>query len=72
MHLTATATKSGSSLDDRATFDELRKLEPTFDEKFKIEKVVDAAGKALDYTVNKTMRIDLARPLKPGTIQVQH
>jgi len=57
-----------SSLDDRATFDELRKLEPTFDGGFKIEKVVDAAGKALDYTVNKTMmRIDLARPLKPGS-----
>lgn len=32
-----------------------------------LEKVVDANGKALSYTVNKTMmRIDLPSPLKPG------
>jgi len=56
-----------SSLERRTSFDDLRKLEPSFDGGFKIEKVVDAAGKALDYTVNNTMmRIDLPRPLKPG------
>ena len=37
-------------------------------EGFNIEKVADLAGNALDYTINKTMmRIDLPRPLKPGT-----
>ena len=56
-----------SSLERRTSFDDLRKLEPSFDGGFKIEKVLDAAGKALDYTVNNTMmRIDLPRPLKPG------
>ena len=56
-----------SSLDGRTYFSDLKKLEPTFDGGFKIEKVVDAAGKGLDYTINNTMmRIDLPRPLKPG------
>ncbi len=33
----------------------------------KIEKITDAAGKKLEYVVNKTMmRIDLPEPLKPG------
>ena len=57
-----------SSLDDRTYFSDLEKLEPTFDGGFNIEKVADLAGNALDYTINKTMmRIDLPRPLKPGT-----
>ena len=52
-----------SSLDGRTYFSDLKKLEPTFDGGFKIEKVVDAAGKNLDYTINNTMmRIDLPRP----------
>jgi Peptidase family M1 domain len=34
---------------------------------FNIVRVVDALGKKLDYTINKTMmRIDLPQPLKPG------
>ena len=57
-----------SSLDDRTYFSDLEKLEPTFDGGFNIEKVADLAGNALDHTINKTMmRIDLPRPLKPGT-----
>jgi hypothetical protein len=32
-----------------------------------ITKIVDAMGKKLNYTVNKTMmRVDLLTPLKPG------
>ncbi|MDA0946711.1 MAG: M1 family peptidase, partial [Bacteroidetes bacterium] len=57
-----------SSLEGRTSFDDLRNLEPSFDGGFKIEKVVDASGSALDYTINQTMmRIDLPRPLKPGS-----
>ncbi len=34
---------------------------------FKITKLTDASGKAMKYTINKTMlRIDLPAPLKPG------
>ena len=57
-----------SSLDGRTYFSDLAGLEPEFDGGFKIQKVVDASGKALEYTINNTMmRIDLPRPLKPGT-----
>jgi len=57
-----------SSLEGRTSFDDLRNLEPSFDGGFKIEKVVDASASALDYTINQTMmRIDLPRPLKPGS-----
>ena len=56
-----------SSMDGRTSFDDLRKLEPSFDGGFKIEKVVDAAGQSLEYTINRTMmRIELPRPLRPG------
>lgn len=44
-----------------------RYLEEKFDGGFKIEYIKDAAGKAMNYTVNQTMmRIDLATPLKSG------
>ena len=34
---------------------------------FKITKLIDASGKALTYTINKTMmRVELPAPLKPG------
>ena len=56
-----------STLGGKMSFDDLRGLEPTFDGGFNIQKVVDASGKALDYTTNKTMmRIDLPRVLRPG------
>lgn len=42
------------------------RLEPNFDGGFKIESVTDPLGKALPYTINKTMmRIDLPTTLKP-------
>ena len=57
-----------SDLSGRTYFSDLERLEPTFDGGFKIEKVVDASGKALDYTINKTMmRIDLSRASSPAT-----
>lgn len=54
---------------DRLSFDALRSLltRETFDGGVKIAEVLDAAGKALPYTVVKTMmRIDLPQPLKCG------
>lgn len=57
-----------SSLKERNSFSSVRDLEPDFDGGFKIEKVTDAAGNALPYTINNTMmRIDLPTPLKPGS-----
>ncbi|OIQ22549.1 MAG: aminopeptidase [Flavobacterium sp. MedPE-SWcel] len=42
-------------------------LEEGFDGGFKIDYVHDAAGNAMDYTINQTMmRIDLPTPLKSG------
>ena len=57
----------GSSMGDRTSFGDLKRLEPWFDGGFKINYVKDASGKDLAHTVNKTMmRIDLPSPLKPG------
>ncbi len=43
----------------------INRLTPTFDGGFKIEKVTDSNGKALSYTINKTMmRVDLPSTLK--------
>lgn len=57
-----------SKIDDKISLNDLQDLEPWFDGGFKLTKVADAGGKALSYTVNKTMmRIDLPQPLKPGT-----
>ena len=58
--------RSGN-IDRGASLRELRDLEPWFDGGFKLSSVTDKAGKALPYTVNKTMmRIDLPTALKPG------
>lgn len=57
----------GSSMGDRTSFGDLKRLEPWFDGGFKINYVKDASGKDLAHTINKTMmRIDLPSPLKPG------
>ncbi len=56
-----------SSWKDRETFNTVTNLKPSFDGGFKIERVVDAMGNDLDYTINKTMmRIDLPVPLEAG------
>lgn len=56
-----------SEMEDRMSFDHVLGMEPWFDGGFKLDHVKDASGKALDFTINKTMmRIDLPQPLKPG------
>ncbi len=57
---------SQSEISNRMSFDDVMKLEPTFDGGFKIESVT-SGGAPLDYTINQTMmRIELPQPLKPG------
>ena len=57
---------SQSEISNRMSFDDVMKLEPTFDGGFKIESVT-SGGQPLDYTINQTMmRIELPQPLKPG------
>ncbi len=52
---------------NRIDSDGIADLTPDFDGGFKIESVRDAGGKALAYTINKTMmRVDLPKVLKPG------
>ena len=54
-------------LGESASYNDLIDLNPWYDGGFKLDHVHDAAGKALSYTVNKTMmRIDLPQTLKPG------
>lgn len=56
-----------NGLNDEMSISSLNRIDPSFDGGFKIEKVVGKSGKALKYTINKTMmRIDLPQPLKPG------
>ena len=51
-------------MNDKVAFSQLERMHNDFDGGFKISSVTDAAGKTMDYTVNKTMmRIDLATPL---------
>ncbi|TAE51419.1 MAG: M1 family peptidase [Bacteroidetes bacterium] len=61
---------SGSSISESTNgvnFRELQGYYQTFEGGFKIEFVQDAAGKALPYTINKTMmRVDLPTTLLPG------
>ncbi|MEM1122147.1 MAG: M1 family metallopeptidase [Bacteroidota bacterium] len=53
-----------NSIRDKMNMRQISALTPTFDGGFKIDYVQDANGKALNYTVNRTMmRIDLAQPL---------
>jgi len=54
-------------IEEKVSRNDLEDLDPWFDGGFKLEKVEDASGKKLNYTVNKTMmRIDLEKPLAPG------
>jgi len=61
-----------SRMDASMTSNQLKNIEPWRNSKeqglgIRITKVVDAGGKALPYTINKTMmRIDLPVALKPG------
>lgn len=56
-----------SSLDDQVSKRQLDRMNPDFDGGFKITAVTDNAGKALSYTINKTMmRVDLPQSLKSG------
>ena len=52
---------------ESVSYNDLVDLTPWYDGGFKLDYVRDASGKALPYTVNKTMmRIDLPQSLKPG------
>ena len=52
---------------ENVSYNDLVDINPWYDGGFKLDYVRDAAGKALPYTVNKTMmRIDLPQALKPG------
>jgi hypothetical protein len=54
-------------ISDQMQTNDLIDLYPWFDGGFKLDKVADAAGKDLPYTVNQTMmRIDLPKPIQPG------
>jgi len=56
-----------SSIGEKISTDGLSRLSPDFDGGFKIEAVKDANGRAMKYTINKTMmRVDLTSPLQPG------
>lgn len=55
-------------INDKESFSSLERMHSDFDGGFKIESVTDASGKALKYTINKTMmRIDLPQALKSGS-----
>lgn len=52
---------------ESVSYNDLVDLEPWYDGGFKLDQVLDASGKPLRYTVNKTMmRIDLGQAVKPG------
>ncbi|MFM7233747.1 MAG: M1 family metallopeptidase, partial [Flavobacteriales bacterium] len=54
-------------INESVSYNDLIDLNPWYDGGFKLDHVRDASGKALPYTINKTMmRIDLPQPLKPG------
>ncbi|MCB0778662.1 MAG: M1 family peptidase, partial [Flavobacteriales bacterium] len=59
------------TLGDSLSIEGLQRMLDVFDGGFRITSVTDLSGKALPYTINKTMlRIDLPRTLMPGqTIQ---
>jgi len=58
---------SNSAISDGMPLWEYNRLFHTFKGGFNLEYVKDAYGKEMDATVNQTMmRIDLAKPLKPG------
>ncbi|MFM9986655.1 MAG: M1 family metallopeptidase [Flavobacteriales bacterium] len=54
---------------ESVSYNDLVDLEPWYDGGFKLDYVQDMSGKALRYTINKTMmRIDLDKPLGKGGI----
>ena len=59
------------TLGDSLSIEGLQRMLDVFDGGFRITSVTDLSGKALPYTINKTMlRIDLPRTLMPGqTVQ---
>jgi hypothetical protein len=62
-----------SNMDTRVTASQLARMERTTapDRGYHIEKVTDAKGAPLPYTINKTMmRVDLPKPLAPGDTYV--
>lgn len=55
------------TLSDSMSVEQLARMVDVFDGGFRISKVTDGSGKALKYTINKTMmRIDLPRTLAPN------
>ncbi len=62
-------TTETNELGERMTLGQVNALiDRSFDGSFKIQYVRDASGKALKYTINKTMmRVDLPQPLAPRT-----
>jgi len=51
------------------TAKDIANLTPSYDGGFKLDYVQDASGKALKYTINKTMmRIEMPQPLKAGGV----
>lgn len=67
--------QNDDQLSERSTLTQANMMtDTTFDGGFKIEYVKDATGKALKYTINKTMmRVDLPAPLaaKTGKLTLQ-
>ncbi len=63
------------SMNDKMSFDQLKRMMYEFDGGFKLDHVKDANGNALPFTVNKTMmRVEMPKPLKTGesfTFQVK-
>ncbi|MDB4584453.1 M1 family metallopeptidase, partial [Draconibacterium sp.] len=58
---------SSSSMKERVSFSQLKRMRNDFDGGFKIDYVKDSKGNDLTATVNKTMmRVDLPESLKPG------
>jgi len=56
-----------TKIDAQMSIDQLQSLIPVFEGGFNIEEVKDVNGYKIPYTVVKTMmRINLAKPLKPG------
>ncbi len=56
-----------SELDKRTSLSQMAKMDDKFDGGFNIDYVKDASGKALPYTINKTMlRIDMPNTLAAG------
>ena len=64
---TSDSPKISTNSFEGMSFWSLERMHNDFDGGFKIEKVTDAKGQGLDYTINKTMmRVDLKTPLKSG------